>query len=246
MPCTRQTAKKYKTRTGPPFHAGDCKGQQKPGNDGKPYTSVATAKGVYRWVPSTTGATRKKAGIKTYFTLDNGGRPYKVLVDTQQKKLSIDFRQYTDYEEKTVASEIPVFAPHTYKNIWVAKGKENMSGDIIPEYKGNSVVAQLSETRCIFAGNIVTEFTVIPGDSVDNGKLVSEVFINAVPYPYLIGATHTYMLLDFVAVPNELFDQTAGDLYSQFYGHNPGADGEKADMKRFAKKLKTKRIHTPR
>jgi hypothetical protein len=245
MPCTRQTAKKYKTRPGPPFHAGDCKGQQKPGNDEKPYTSVATAKGVYRWVPSTSRATRKKAGMKTYFTLDNGGRPYKVLVDTKQKKLSIDFRQFTDYEEKTVASEIPVFAPHTYKNIWIANGIEIRSGKIEPDFIGNSIVAQLSETRCIFAGNIVTEFTVIPGDSVDNATFISDVGNNAVPYPYLIGATHTYMLVDFVAIPNELFNPQT-DRYSQFYGHNPGANGKKINVKRFAKKLKTKRIHTPR
>lgn len=56
------TAKRYKSRPSPPFHAGDYKGETKPGNDGKTYVSKADSRGVYRWV--LVAGTRKRTTKK--------------------------------------------------------------------------------------------------------------------------------------------------------------------------------------
>jgi len=47
--CARQTTKKYKSRSSPPYPANDCCGLKKVGNDGATYVSVPNAKGVCRW-----------------------------------------------------------------------------------------------------------------------------------------------------------------------------------------------------
>lgn len=54
------TAKRYKNRPSPPFHAGDYKGETKTGNDGKLYESKADSRGVYRWVRRGDVATAKR------------------------------------------------------------------------------------------------------------------------------------------------------------------------------------------
>jgi hypothetical protein len=257
MPCTRLTAKKYKNRPGPPYHAGDCKGQTLPGNNGRYFTSVPTAKGVYRWKPSGSVGTlksKKSNGIKTYLTLDNGNHPYQVSVDNKQNKISAEFRifDYTDYdtskflEEPKLKSVKQVYSPHSFKQVWIAKGIDSFTNRVDPEFVGNSVLAQLTASHCVLVGANITEFYIVPGDSLESATFTSDVGSNAVPYPYLVGATHTYFLLDFVAVPNEQFNFKAGDLYSQFYGFSPGADGKEKGRKRLAEKLKIKKIHMSR
>lgn len=49
MPCSKVAGKKYADRPSPAYHANDCPNQQKTGNDGEMYESVADKNGVYRW-----------------------------------------------------------------------------------------------------------------------------------------------------------------------------------------------------
>lgn len=274
MSCMQQTAKRYRERPGPPFHARDCRGETKEGNDGTPYVSVANAKGVFQWIrKNKKGAKTKKSKgkqgkhkIKVYRTLDNGGHPYRVTIAPSHimvEHLTYDFSD-GDYNEfaKEPASSKPIYTLDNYKKLWIGQGSTSspthsplrVSGGIDmfhpknydPSFEGNSIVAQKNDNTCMFIGTNVTEFDRVPGDSFETAILHSHIGSNAVPYPYLIGATHTYMLLDFVAVPNELLDftdQDTNDCYSQFYGHKPHADGKPGSLKKQAIKLKTKKIH---
>jgi hypothetical protein len=268
MPCVRQTAKRYKSRPSPPFHARDCKGETKEGNDGAPYVSVANAKGVFQWIKKRNSATLRKGKqekkgkqskqskqgkpkMKVYRTLDNGGYPYRVTIDPTHILVEHLTYDYSDGDfTKEPATITPVCDVTNYKKLWIGQGIDMFyPKDYDPSFVGNSIVAQKSDNTCIFIGTNVTEFDRVPGDSFDTAILHSHVGSNAVPYPYLIAATHTYMLLDFVAVPNELLDftdQDNKDCYAQFYGHVPHAGGKKGSLGRQAIKLKTKKIHKAR
>ena len=48
--CSRQSTKKYSSRSSPPFPANNCCGMTKKGNDGLTYKSVAASNGICRWV----------------------------------------------------------------------------------------------------------------------------------------------------------------------------------------------------
>ena len=80
MACIEIKTKKYQTRKGPPYHAKDCKGLVKKGNDGKEYISAADKKGIYKWIIKGARVTQKKKGVKTYKMIDNGGEPGDALV----------------------------------------------------------------------------------------------------------------------------------------------------------------------
>jgi len=239
--CVRQTAKRYKERPGPPFKAHDCKGHTKLGNDGKTYMSIANAKNVYQWKK-----TFKNKGRK-YRTVDNGDRPYRVTVDSMSKSLSVEYLTYDDeddYLEHPITAT-PVYNLKHFNRVWIGQGIDSYFPDKIDkDFIGNSIVAQKNNDCCVFIGSEVVEFNKVAGDSFDSAKLVSHVGANAVPYPYLIAATHTYFLLDFVAIPNELLDFKQGDLYSQFYGHTPHRG--KGGLKKSAIQLQTKKIHHSR
>lgn len=49
MPCKKVRTSKYLTRKSPAFHANDCPGATKKGNDQEMWRSVADKRGVYTW-----------------------------------------------------------------------------------------------------------------------------------------------------------------------------------------------------
>lgn len=49
MSCSRQTSKKYTSRSSPPYPANKCCGQTKKGNDGSMYVSTRNRSGVCSW-----------------------------------------------------------------------------------------------------------------------------------------------------------------------------------------------------
>jgi hypothetical protein len=164
---------------------------------------------------------------ESYEIHDNGGRPYLVSVQRSSSTVSVDFRPYDS--EGGMDTSLP---PHRvlksqYSNIWI--GGKN-------KHKGNTIVLELNDGSMIYIGSNIMKFSLLPGDSVVSYH--SEVGNSDVPYPYIIGKTHTYILLNKCAVPNLLLNFSK-DVYDQFYGNN-----EFKSIKRFSKHLKTKIIHT--
>jgi hypothetical protein len=208
--CRKQTLKKYKSRPSPPFSAQDCPGQTKTGNDGKKYVSVATAGGVYRWIPSA-GTRKLPRGAKIYETHDNGGRPFAV----------IDFKGRVEvYEQKwDDATEKPVRGKQVYKTsyseIWVGKDPLRITpGGWKPWMVGNTVLLRIGANRYVFIGEQIYEFALEAGDSVV--KYVSPVGNSDVPYPYIIGKMNTYLLLERLVISNTVLNVSV-DAYSQYY-----------------------------
>jgi hypothetical protein len=161
-----------------------------------------------------------------YSTLDNGGRPFKVVV---QKTLVTVYKKDEDVAAYTrVVGMYKLSPPKT--RVWVGRSSGKFAET------GNSIVVQ-NGTQCVFIGHEVYEFSLEAGDSIQ--AYYSLVGNNSVPYPVLRGTKNVYFMLDkkFVAL-DKLHDhpRTKGqweNLYGEFYGHihPPGLEKTAHKMK---------------
>jgi hypothetical protein len=91
------TDSKYKSRPSPAAHADLCKNMVMFGNDKKLYISKPDSRNIYKWIPLTHKDDRLEASANTYYTQDNGSRPFKVVI--KGKELSIYGCNYIDSKE---------------------------------------------------------------------------------------------------------------------------------------------------
>ena len=184
MACKRVTMKK---RPSPSYHAGDCKGLSKKGSDGRTYTSVADKRGIYTWKP--TIKSKKATGVKRYITVDNGTNPWIVDDYPKEQRVTI-YKNNVDGSGKML--EPIKVTEMKYLNLWLS----NPDSKKFAEYwkKGNTVLIQKSKNVFVLVYRNITEFKIEEGD--EPIKFMSPIGNNDVPYPYLIGKTNLYMLVD--------------------------------------------------
>ena len=135
---------------------------------------------------------------KTYYTHDNGGRPFKVVVDN--KKVYVykhkKYDEDTDtnlYSKKSIKYEKKNF--FKYKNIFIGKSPKNKttinSGGYGAKFTGNSILLQITQNKYVFIGHIIFSFT----SKSEIKKFVSPVGNSDVPYPYAIDIDGRYYLM---------------------------------------------------
>jgi hypothetical protein len=129
--------------------------------------------------------------MREYLTHFNGDRPFLV------KDFGDRVEVYDNKGDKGLLLKSP------YKKIFVGK-----------EPTGNTVLIQVTNSKYIHAGSIAYSFSLVKGDSIKSFH--SPVSKWDIPRPYAIGKTHTYLLLDEVAIPNELLNFKE-DIYIQWY-----------------------------
>lgn len=213
MPCKKDTTKKYATRNGPPYHAKDCKGIVKVGNDGVKYISSADKNGVYKWIKKTinanktvTNKTIKDTNIKSYDIHNNGFVPFIVNVSPKTKTIKV----FENKLNKKIVLDIK------YKNIFIG---DNLLND--SKYKkkgkgseGNSILVEVSKHNYIYIGSEIYSFET----NEDIKSYYSPIGNADVPYPYAFGDKLAYFMLDKKTVPCELINSKK-DGYGQFYGY---------------------------
>lgn len=242
MSCIEVTTKKYQTRKGPPYHAKDCKGLTKKGNDGKEYISATDKKGVYKWVPKERGArvTLKKKGVKTYTMLDNGSEPF--AADVSPSRVEVYRQLYKDDGgvEEYLRDKKIVDTP--YKKIFIGDNDLRLKDGVAPKgmYPGNSILICTGKGKYIYVGDQI--YSLETKDGEDIKEYYSYVGNSAVPYPYAVGTNYTYFMLDRQSVPNELLDLKE-DAYGQFYGHTVKDEELQNKIESSKKKFQTKQIH---
>ena len=165
--------------------------------------------------------------METYTTLDNGGKPFKVIISKKQKsfivyKLTrIEFdHNYniisTEYNKKVVDTKfLHIFIGKSPKNKMT-----NFSKGYGKKFDGNTILAQLKSNTYMYIGETVYTFEVDSDETILAYQ--SPVGNNFVPYPYAISNKRVYFLLERKMVPLDVFPRpikvsTKEDLYEFLY-----------------------------
>ena len=240
MVCIVVKTRKYQTRKGPPYHANHCKGLTKKGNDGKDYISSPDKRGIFKWVlkgKKTNKTLKKKLSGKTYKIQDNGGQPF--LVEVSPKSVTILRQKFND-ESETYSVDKTV-GTYPYKRIFIG---DNLLNDKYSapkgKWPGNSILLEVGDGKYIYIGHEIYSL-----ETKDKERIVeyySPVGNSMVPYPYAVGETNTYFMLNKQLVPNSLLDLKK-DGYGQFYGHTINDEEHKKKIEAAKKSFKTKMIH---
>ena len=238
MSCTEVKTVKYQTRKSPAFHARDCKDQTKEGKDGTPYVSKPDARGVYKWVPVGT-QTRKQngkatKGVKTYKIHDNGATPF--VVEDDGKGITVFKTVYAKgvYDKYTIGDQV---LQQPYQKIFVGDNDSRL-----PTFekkgwgKGNSLLVVINPTKLLYIGSRIYTFEPVKGDTIQ--AYYSPVGNSDVPYPWAVGTTHTYLLLEAVSIPNSVLEVRVKNPYVVYYGD----DATHPPVKKHSSKLHTKHI----
>jgi hypothetical protein len=143
--------------------------------------------------------------IKSYQIHDNGGRPFRVEIDGM--KVSV-FKTVEDEEEKHLFDV-------TADKVFIGKKSPTGGYDGLKpkEAEGNSILL-LVGSKYMYIGSEIYQFEPVKGDSIE--KYYSDIGNSDVPYPYAVGKTHMYIMLDKVAVEKSFFDKK-DDIYQQYY-----------------------------
>ena len=139
-----------------------------------------------------------KSKSKTYYTHDNGGRPFKVVVE-DKKVYVYKYKKYDETTNSFLYSEKPIkYEKNNYfkcKNIFIGKSPKNKltisSGGYGAKFTGNSILLQITQNKYVFIGDKIFSFT--PKSEIK--KFVSPVGNSDVPYPYAVDADGRYYLM---------------------------------------------------
>ena len=140
----------------------------------------------------------KQSKSKTYYTHDNGGRPFKVVVE-DKKVYVYKYKKYDETTNSFLYSEKPIkYEKKNYfkcKNIFIGKSPKNkstiLSGGYGAKFTGNSILLQITQNKYVFIGDKIFSFT----SKSEIKKFVSPVGNSDVPYPYAVDADGRYYLM---------------------------------------------------
>jgi hypothetical protein len=143
--------------------------------------------------------------VKSYHIHDNGGRPFRVEIDGM--KVSVT-KTREEEEEKHLFD-------FTADQIFLGKKspKGGYDGLKPSEAEGNSILL-LVGSKYIYIGSEIYQFEPVKGDTIE--KYYSDIGNSDVAYPYAVGKTYIYIMLDKVAVENSFFD-VKKPIYEQYY-----------------------------
>jgi hypothetical protein len=147
---------------------------------------------------------------KSYETHDNGGRPFRVEI--QGMKVSV-WKSMNTYD--TIEHPAKHLFDVTADEIFIGKKspKGGYDGLKPKEAEGNSLLLRKG-SKYMFIGHEIYEFSAVKDDTID--FFYSDIGNSDVPYPFAIGKTHVYILLDKVAVELDFFDLKK-PIYEQYY-----------------------------
>ena len=156
-------------------------------------------------------------GLKTYYTHDNGGRPFKVQIDS--KRVSIYKKSSYDQEYSILVKTF-----RAIKKIFIGKSPENsrtkFSGGHGKQFDGNTILLYLGTKhdryRYVYVGEKIFSFTT----DLRIKKYISPVGNNDVPYPYAIDKNDThYLITEGVFLAFGKMKDSRGNMYDDPYSY---------------------------
>lgn len=280
--CKNDIKKTYKGNESSPKGLGYCAhmedlGTKKRGLDGNIWIIKSTKSGSKRWVKLNkekqgNGKKEKKeeeknnifiiklkrekkntTKYKTYYTHNNGGRPYKVVIEG--KIVYIYKSENNNYNTlvKIYLTEKIFIGKSTGLNSWTDQ-KNYIFDHTIYESKlfdGNSVLLKLVDDKYVFIGHEIYEFKLKNDDIVQ--EYYSAVGNNDVPYPVILGQKNIYYMLDKKYVERKYFPENMQSIdwessYDKFYGKLVyiGKKGKTVDsLREYSKDIKNIKIIDP-
>lgn len=173
--------------------------------------------------------------VKRYEIHDNGGRPFRVDIQGNDVAVwkNMDEYVFVDGNFKTIEHPRKEILKFTADKIFIGKKSPTGGYDgLTPkEAEGNSILLDVGN-KYIYIGSEIYEFSPVKGDTIE--KYYSDIGNSDVPYPYAVGKTHIYIMLDKVAVSKSYFDMKQ-DIYRQYYD---GTNFLKEQMKQLGKEEK--------
>lgn len=152
--------------------------------------------------------TRKQ---KRYDIHDNGSVPFQVEVNGKTVSVLKNMNTYKIIHGKFTVAENPLKKLFTVKADEIFIGKKSPTGPISPP--GNTILFKVGP-KYTYIGSQIYEFSPVKDDVIL--KYYSDLGNSDVPYPYAVGKTHIYIMLDKVAIDKSFFNMK-DDIYKQYY-----------------------------
>ena len=233
-------------------------GTKKKGLDGNIWTIKETVNKTKRWTKykvnlidkdqiKVNGVKNKIKSIikpngKKYFTHDNGGVPFQVIIDKNNVSVyTLDHEEIEeDCDEMNKLSYKKLVKNFTVEKVYIGKDSVNPNGN-----DGNSILLALPDNKFIFIGTCIYEFELAPGDTIQ--KYFSQVGNSDVTYPVLLGKNNFYSMIEKQYCSRSEFppDYIVSD-YENAHGYFYGTFTKKgwlSPIKKIKKLPKLKMIH---
>jgi hypothetical protein len=162
-----------------------------------------------------------KSGIKEYLVHDNGGRPFRVVINFDEKNIKVYKFDQEEVDENSEEDDIDynILVYETdYTNIFI--GESSVDGDIYydgyyPEDDGNTILVETGDKTYTFIGLMIYSFTSFEKINYYSSYIGN----NDVPYPYAIDTKKNIYLMieDVVIIPGENTFQYLVDLKKSPY-----------------------------
>jgi hypothetical protein len=156
--------------------------------------------------------------MKTYYTHNNGGRPYKVNVNISVKRIQV-YASSNEHENPDEDTYEECVFNEEYEIIFIGKSKRNamttFSGGFGKDFDGNTILIKriTGENEYVYFGERVLVFhTYSPIVTYE-----SPVGNNDVPYPYAIDTEENYYLMIERAILISPIIPRNTDVYSYYY-----------------------------
>ena len=185
------------------------------------------------------------AGDTTYFTHENGGRPFLVYLGPNGVSVYKTSDQHYiredehDWENVDNNKWMYIQLISNYKPAITFLGTSSLtemtefSGGHGEKFDGNTFLLYIDQNNYVFIGYEIYEFKA---DDIIS-EYYSPVGNNDVPYPVAIGEENVYFMLDRQYIPIDKFDvfdiDVKLDAYSYFYGHSGN------NLGRYSQKMKS-------
>lgn len=149
----------------------------------------------------------------SYFTHDNGGRPFLVRINREDKTIQVSKSSASDNVEHY---DDLVLTINDYEEVFVGF-------DIETSNHGHAILVKISPHEYIHIGSEIYKFET--KDEIY--EYVAPIGNSDVVYDYAVGYKNMYLLAE-----KKFYDKKFYDPYSLHYGHKPNS-----------KKMKIKMIH---
>jgi hypothetical protein len=159
-----------------------------------------------KWKEDNGNDIEEHPGMKVYLTHNNGGRPYKVAITSDEVHV---YDNYSMTLLRVYQDPLHVFigeSPETDMTVF--------SGGHGPRFDGNSILIEFRDYKYAFIGE---SFYTFETDSKIR-RFSSEVGNNDVPYPYGVDEEKKYYLFIEKTIVENVPDDSKFDPYGVLYG----------------------------